>query len=184
MGAAAKRVSARSHYAAAAGGSASPLRGAATGGTAGAGRTRSAPVRHPPPVATLSALWLCRALRLLLLCGLIKAHPTLLCRYVRQDDGLWDQLHEGVLTTGGLQQACWALPVGRRQYTQPLSQPCNNIRNLHACGQGLSIAPVHAGLVRGALGLYEASAVKKLGIPSSRQGGRVTSEYPAVNTPH
>ena len=33
------------------------------------------------------------------------------------------------------------------------------------------MVPAHAGLVRGALGLYEASAVKKLGIPTSRQAG-------------
>ncbi|KAL4440108.1 hypothetical protein ABPG75_003109 [Micractinium tetrahymenae] len=46
-------------------------------------------------------------------------------RYVRQDDPLWGQLHEGVLTTG------W---------------------------------------VRGALGLYERAAAKKVGIPSGRVG--------------
>lgn len=46
-------------------------------------------------------------------------------RYVRQDDPLWSQLHEGVLTTGR---------------------------------------------VRGALGLYERSAAKKIGIPNGRVG--------------
>ena len=96
--------------------------------------------------------------------------------------------HHRWVAQGGLAGACRCPHVSCRQYTQPLqadtAPALQQLLSISCMFMGLSIAPVHAGLVRGALGLYEASAVKKLGIPSSRQGGRVTSEYPAVNTPH
>ena len=79
--------------------------------------------------------------------------------FVRQDERLWDALHAGVLTTGAVLRAvlhctvlhCAALPFRRR-----LSRV--TVGELRAVG-----------LVRGALGLYESSAAKKLGIPNSRK---------------